>query len=240
VENSAARNGGELMAEVDLQTRTGSLDLHLASTRETVENAMATIPGIIGARLVPGYERPIDELHVLASLDKQPKQAVRDVQTLLLARYGITIDHRVVSVVQLDELPRAVGNHVDRLVLERVSTSVSTDGLSVEVFLRLGERELTGAGEGAPSGSGRHRAPAEATLDAVASLLGDRVSLVLQGVDIVETLGHRLAITLIHMRAGRYEATLTGCAIVREVDVDAIVRSVLDALNRTIDDTERS
>lgn len=227
------------MADVDLHGIPTGTDLHLPSARASVESAIATIPGIIGARIVPGYERAIDELHVLATLQKQPKQAVRDVQTLLMARFGVTIDHRVVSVVQLDELPRTEGNRVDRLVLERVSTSVTAGSLHVEVALQLGEQELSGTSEGAPAGTGRNRAPAEATLDAVASLLGRRVSLHLEGVDIVETLGHRLAITLIHLRAGRYEATLTGCAIVREVDVDAIVRSVLDALNRTIDDTER-
>ncbi|MFA9445090.1 hypothetical protein [Egicoccus sp. AB-alg6-2] len=237
--SSGSENGGDLMADVDLSPASVGTDLHLPAARETVENAIATIPGIIGARVVPGYERAIDELHVLASLEKQPKQAVRDVQTLLMARFGVTIDHRVVSVVQLDELPRALGASVERLVLERVSTSLTAGQLHVEVGLRFGDRELSGTGDGSPTGHGRYRAPAEAALDAVTELLGPRATLHLEGVDIVETMGRRLAITLVHLRAGRYETTLTGSAIVREADVDAIVRSVLDALNRTIDDTDQ-
>ncbi|MFA9430100.1 hypothetical protein [Egicoccus sp. AB-alg2] len=228
-----------LTAEVDLPSRATGMDLHSPAQRQTVEDAIATVPGIVGARIVPGYERPIDELHVLTTLQKQPKQAVRDIQTLLMARFGVSTDHRVISVVQLEELPRVVGGGVDRLVLERVATSITGGSLHVEVVLRLGDRELLGSGTGASTGAGRFRAPAEATLDAVSGLLGERTNLHLEGVDVVEALGRRLAITLIELKAGRYEASLTGCVLVREVDVDAIVRSVLDALNRTLDDPER-
>ena len=40
----------------------------------------------------------VRELHVLTSSQRSPKQIVRDIQTLLLTRFGKTIDHRVVSV----------------------------------------------------------------------------------------------------------------------------------------------
>ena len=229
----------DLTAEVDLPSRRSVTDLHSPAQRETVENALASIPGVVGARLVPGYERPIDELHVLTTLQKQPKQAVRDIQTLLMARFGVSTDHRVISVVQLDELPRAVTAGMDRLVVERVATSITSGRLNVEVVLRLGDRELLGRGSGASTGAGRFRAPAEATLDAVSSLLGEHTVLHLEGVDVVDALGRRLAVTLLELQAGRYEASLTGCVLVREVDADAIVRSVLDALNRTLDDIDR-
>lgn len=211
------------------------MDLLDDQHRRAVEDAIAAIPGLVGARLVAGYERPIDELHVLATLQKHPKQAVRDIQTLLMARFGITIDHRVVSVVQLDELPRTAGN-LPRLALERVTTSAARDELEVTVSLRLGDRVLDGSATGAASGPARLQVPARATLAAVGDLLGQRTTLQLEGVELVETLGRRFVLTLLQLRAGRYETTLTGCVAVREVDVDAAVRSMLDALNRTLQD----
>ena len=91
-----------LTADVDLSRRASASDLHDPRQREEVERELCQVPGVVGARLVPGFEREVDELHVLTTLARAPKQTVRDVQTLLMARFGVTTDHRVVSVVQID------------------------------------------------------------------------------------------------------------------------------------------
>jgi hypothetical protein len=90
-------------------------DLHDPALRAVVEGALATVPGVLGVRVVPGVERPIDELHVLADLDEPTEQVVRDVQTVLTARFGVHIDQRIISVVQWDErsLRRALTTGVE-------------------------------------------------------------------------------------------------------------------------------
>ncbi len=86
-------------------------DLHDQSNRLDIEGALSDVVGVIAARIVPGYERAIDEIHVVSTPEHQPKQLVRDIQSLLYARFNISIDHRVVSIVQIDvgDTPSANG-----------------------------------------------------------------------------------------------------------------------------------
>lgn len=66
-----------------------------------LEEDLRKIPGITHARVV-GEEKP-REIHIVASPQRSPKQLVRDVQSLAAARFGMPIDHRIVSIVRLDE-----------------------------------------------------------------------------------------------------------------------------------------
>lgn len=230
--DSGTELGPDLTAEVDLNPRPRHIDLHDPEVRAEVERAVCSVPGVVGARLVPGFDRQVDELHVLTTLDKHPKQAVRDVQTVLMARFGVPTDHRVVSVVQLDErdgLPNA-----NRVVIDRVAVTQGGMSVTVEVVLRDGEAEFRGSAEGSSSGSGRYRAIAHATLDAVRPLLSEGCLVELEGVDLTTILGHTLAVALIHFRTDRSELTLSGSAVVRDAEPEAVARAILDALNRTI------
>jgi hypothetical protein len=227
------RTSADLTAEVDLTAPPARTDLHDPSQRAAVEEALGTVPGVLGARVVPGFERQVDELHVLTSLDKAPKQAVRDVQTVLMARFGVPTDHRVISVVQLDE-QRIGGAAASRVTIDHVAVTHAGLEVRAEVALRDGDTELVGVGEGPSTPAGRHRAVGRATLDAVRTLLGEGHIVELEGTDVTEVLGRRVAVTLVQFRAARGEHTVAGSALVRDATADAVARSVLDALNRTI------
>lgn len=64
-----------------------------------LEEDLQRVPGVRNARVV-GVESP-SEIHIVATPERSPKQVVRDVQSLASAGFGLTIDHRIVSVVQL-------------------------------------------------------------------------------------------------------------------------------------------
>jgi hypothetical protein len=231
-------NGLDFTVEVDLDTQPQRTDLHDPGQRLEVERSLSAIPGVIGARLVPGFDREVDELHVLTGLDRAPKQTVRDVQTLLMARFGVTTDHRVISVVQLDE---AAGYGVvpDRVVIAQVTITHAGRAVTAEVRLTEGSDQLTGSAEASGGTRGRHQAVANATLAAVAPLLASGERLELEGVDVVDVRGSRVAVSVLQLHTPRSERSLSGCALVREAESDAIARSVLDALNRTITDPTR-
>jgi hypothetical protein len=231
--------GADLTAEVDLTARPARTDLHDPEQRGAVERALTTVPGVLGARLVPGFEREVDELHVLTALERGPKQTVRDVQTVLMARFGVPTDHRVISVVQLDE-PSIGGGATARVSIGHVSVTHAGLQVRAEVALRLGDDELVGAGEGAATPAGQHRAVGRATLDALQPLLGDGQVVELEGSEVNQVLGHQLALALVQFRTSRGEHTVAGSAIVRDAPADAVVRAVLDALNRTLADATRS
>jgi hypothetical protein len=73
-----------------------------------IEEALSQVAEIRAARIVSSEDGVILEIHILATPQKSPKQIVRDVESTIMARFGIPIDHRTVSIAQLgrDAAPR--------------------------------------------------------------------------------------------------------------------------------------
>lgn len=208
-------------------------DLHDAAERRQVERGLEEVPGIIAARLVPGFDREIDELHLVATPDKNPKQTVRDIQSFLFATFGITTDHRVISVVQFNPDDDEFGQS-SRVRIDHVN--VSHRGLEVEVHVQVSDgTEHHGGDAGGPaSAAGRRRATARATLAALASLLDGSSAVEIEGVTITDVIGHTIAVSFVHRHSARGDQTISGTALVRDDEASAVARSVLDALNREL------
>src|SRR6266542_6500006 len=73
-----------------------------------LEAAILRIQGIQAARVVSGPGGRVSEVHVLAGRERGAKQLVRDVQSVILTNFGVDIDYRTVSVVQLDETSQPI------------------------------------------------------------------------------------------------------------------------------------
>src|SRR4051794_34450294 len=81
----------------DLDPYAEALDL------QAIERELCRLPDVSVARLVTDDVGRIIEAHIIATTNKHPKQIVRDVQSVALAEFGLEIDRRVVSVVQLGD-----------------------------------------------------------------------------------------------------------------------------------------
>ena len=228
--------GVDLTAEILLDAPPPTpVDLHDPRQRVTVEAAVSSVPGVIGARLVPGFDRQVDELHVLTVVDRSAKQTVRDVQTVLMARFGVPTDHRVISVVQLEE-GRGLPALATRPVIDEVGVVRSGTTVESSVALRDHGEVHRGSATGAATPTGRQRAVAHATLSALAKLLDEDTLVELEGVDVIDVGGRKLAVVVLQVRAARTEIGLSGTALVHDTADDAIARAILDALNRTLSD----
>jgi hypothetical protein len=212
-----------------------------------LEDSLRQIPGVKAASVVTGPDAVPTEVHVLASPGKAAKQVVRDVQSLALARYDIDIDHRIVSVVQIGD---------DEVVLvDDAHSAEHPDGTPAEVAVRpaiaaimvrsgggFTEASVTLAAsaqlfEGKASGpagqSHRSRIVAAATLDALDDLLGQTCEV--ESTTVVSTGAREVALSVLTLMVPRTgEQVLTGCAVVRGDEADAVARSVLAALNRQL------
>lgn len=212
-------------------TTSDDIDLEQEARLLEVEGAIAALHGIEAVRLVPGERRPVDELHVVVTSEREPKQTVRDVQSLLQASYGIDIDRRVISVVQLaDDTGARLRDGMPRPILDTVQMEVRGGETSVTVGLTSDDRDVIGAA-GPVADSGIARAAAVATLEAVNDLL-DGLSLDLVGADVVSIGAQRVAVAAVVASDGRSREALTGSAAIRTHEADAIARAVLDATNR--------
>src|SRR5436190_14931456 len=68
-----------------------------------LEESIRQIPGVRAASVVTDAQANPTEVHVLAAPGKPAKQVVRDVQSLAMAQFNIDLDHRIVSVVQIED-----------------------------------------------------------------------------------------------------------------------------------------
>lgn len=68
-----------------------------------VEQLLLGLSGVNSLKLVPNGHGGIDEVHVVGSQDLGAKQIVRNIESALLAEFGLQIDHRKISVAQVAE-----------------------------------------------------------------------------------------------------------------------------------------
>jgi hypothetical protein len=200
------------------------------------EEDLRKIPGVRGARVV-GNEAPT-EIHIVAAPGRSAKQVVRDVQSLAAAGFGMPIDHRIVSIVQLDDelgspLADALSN---RPVLERiVLASKGAEGW-VKVALRWPDGEMTeGVGATGATREARAKGAASAVQRALNPFLEKRRSSVEIDEVVIQRLGSGDSVTV---RAVFSEngapRHLVGSALVYDDVASAAVRATLQAVNRKL------
>jgi hypothetical protein len=200
---------------------------------EDVESALARIPSVTAARVVTGTNGRIAEVHVLAKRDRAPKQLVRDVQSVVLASFGLEVDYRTVSVVQLDEqlVEGDSAPSAPRVALVRLNADVGGHSTEVRVNLSNGNEELVGTVRG-PASSGM-RLVARAVVEAVASLVGDS-ALDVDFAEIMPAGSYSVAVAVLRLATNRGDQVVSGSAVVRKDGNDAMARASLAALNRLI------
>ncbi len=195
-----------------------------------LEETLARLPSITAVRVASEGDR-VTEVHVLASHQKAPKQVVRDVQTLALARFGITIDRRVISVVQIG--PDTMAADEDRPAIMGVHEIPEGPRTTVAVTLGWHGEEYVGTATGPAGQSARLRLVGEAALRAIESLLGDD-ALALDSIG-NPSIGMKTVVVAVVVATGERGEEITVGSALSSGDVsETAVRAVLDALNRRI------
>lgn len=197
-----------------------------------LQEKIARIEGVEAARVVVDNGK-IEEIHVLARRTKPPKQLVRDVQSLGQALFDTEIDRRVVSIVQLADADMESGV---RPALIDVSETLDGSRADVVVSLRWGGDIFKGSAHGAAASSMRARQIAEATVEAVRQAIHNEAALAISAMDIPVLGSRRVAIAQVVLVTEATERMLIGAAYVEDDEGRAVVRAVLDALNRVLTD----
>jgi len=73
---------------------------------QRAEDLLATLPGVISARIVASSNGAVDEIHILTTMEVTPKQTVRNVESALMAHLGMRVSHKKISVATSDETQR--------------------------------------------------------------------------------------------------------------------------------------
>ena len=240
-----------------------NLDTHSGSWTSQAEAAIRALRDVDGASIqLEGDE--IREIHVLTRSKRPPKQIVRDVQTVLLTRFGRSIDYRVVSVAFAKPEPGAAAAAPERDGATRapvaardprpgpegdvefesagperirfgsVNLFVSGPRAQAQVELRWKGLARMGGANGWSTRHGAHRLVAQATLAAVQEFLDGEMAFGSPEVDFVRIGRRRVAVVAVSLLAHRQEKTLVGSCAVEHDVQQAVVLATLAGLNRIV------
>ena len=210
-----------------------------------LEDELCRLAGVHAVRIVGDRSgRPV-EVHVLADPSKPAKQTVRDVRAVAQTMFAIELDHRIVSVAQLNtneqntpvgiELPRGESR------VRILSINVEAVGLraQVRVVLASSDREHTGYAEGSIASAARPPLVAAAALDAVRQAEPAAEAIHITSAEVSRIGSNRVAVVTVVYVDPPTELVVSGSAVVRRDRDDAVARALLDATNRRLARAER-
>ena len=230
---------------------------------QRAEELLATLPGVISARIMAAPNGAVEEIHILTTTEVAPKQTVRNVESALIAHLGMRVSHKKISVATSDEGTKATRTahlraelasepvHVveapsvaeaagrlatnRRIHFEDVEVRRSrSKGVACRVTLKKGEQSYIGEAEGVENERLRIELAARAALSAISQAEPLHV-LALEGCRFVEAFEREFVFVGVSARHGRDSSLMTGSAEVRESAETASVLAVLDATNRWLD-----
>ncbi|MFW6084318.1 MAG: hypothetical protein ACODAA_03820 [Gemmatimonadota bacterium] len=225
-----------------------------------IEKLLAELEGVGSLKIVPDGHGGIDEVHVLSGSSLSPKQIVRNIESALLAEFGLQIDHRKISIAQTraPEISPAQALQTEEMLKAEeaaagvaVAPGTAVAGAPARTILkdvhieRMAGREFScrveveregetyiGEAEGPDFERSRMEISAAACLDALQMASGEGIHLSLQGVSQLQSLGRTFVVVVVGAAVGRDAETLSGNATVNDSVEEAAVLACLMATNR--------
>ncbi len=200
---------------------------------------LSKIPGVFSANVSEDELGDIAEIHILASTRRNAKQISRDVQSAITAAFHREVDHRTISIAQIDSTAYAGVDdcrmrQAARLRYAGMNVSMRDGRRVYEVRLTRENTDYTGEASCPNSPHQKRRAVAEATIRALESALSLDGELSLVAVHNSDIAGVPIIVCAIECPETRDGRLLIGAAHYMRDDDEAecVVRATLDALNR--------
>ena len=196
-----------------------------------LEREINKLDGVTSARVLSTGSM-IEEIHVISPRTRTPKKVVRDIESLLLVRFGIRVDHRKISVVQTgDEYAPAVG--ISRPQIEKIESTFSGEKYGVRVEIRVDGDLISGVGEASSQESVLH-AGSRALINAIEKLLHTEGALALLDLSVVEVSTQKIVLAVLSWTTEGQQEILVGATAARGVELEDAARATFDAVNRKL------
>lgn len=195
------------------------------------QDLICRLDGVYAAKVVLNEEDAPEEIHILGSTSKSPKSLTRDVQSALMAAFGIEVDYRVISIAQVHPELAVSGNRLRYMGID--NKYINGHG-EITVYLSCGDTCLEGSSSYTVRNSTSHlRGIALATIDAISKYIAHEGSIQFEVLssEIIDMGGKSANLVTLCDDQGQ---CYIGSSFIREHHDDAVVRAVLDALNRRI------
>ncbi len=192
---------------------------------KTLEDVISKVSGVVSVKVVEENGEP-REIHVITSSDKNPKQIVRDIETMVLASIGFKLDRKIISVAQLDSqqlLPRR-RYEVSHVSLEKYGSTVK----AIVKVTSLNGEERTGEYEGPNTSVNLPKVVGMAVVNS----LGPNSAVSVDDVQKLVMAGEEFVICHLTFSDGSNETRILGAAPLKSDFLKAICYATLDALSK--------
>lgn len=202
--------------------------------RARAEAAINQIQGVVASRVVPDSQGGIAEVHVMASTKRPAKKIVRDIESLLFVRFGLRMDYRRVSLVQLGE-EQILPLGISRIKLLAVNWEEEPPEVRAQVRIQSPQGTHIGSASSPHGKVPPARLSAQATLQALQEVVGKRAELVLGEVEEFPLGKRKVLLVQVSYLFPAGEENLLGVSFVGAAgDLEAAARAALDAVNRRL------
>ena len=235
------------------------MDAARAAWMSQAETALMTLRDVEGA-VIHSQGDEIREIHIVTSSTRPAKQIVRDVETLLAARFHRVINHRIVSVaftgtpaqttpmagpaaappdapaVVPPGIPPAAATDLaeSRIRFRAANVFVNGTRLQAQVDFQWKGLPRSGTATGHGSRDAGQRLIAQAVLHGIQEFLEEDLALALDGVVVTRVGGRDVAVVTVQLLAHREHKGLVGsCAVEQDVP-QAVALATLAAVNRVL------
>jgi ribosomal protein S11 len=214
---------------------TGSVQV-IATDYAEIVAALRAVPGVAGADVVPDEEGGgLGLLRLALSPGVDEVQVASRVGRVLRERFGLGVDADQVQLIEDAETLDVSEQSGHRPVISRMQLVSSGLDVSASVSLTFQGRVVRGESTGTATQSGVQRAVAAAALHAVEQLIDSKARFELEHVEVTISGRDRTALVSVTMVSSAGTDRLTGSAMVREDARQAVIRAVLDAVNRRLE-----
>jgi len=195
-----------------------------------IEENLQQIDSVISSKIIIGEDSHIDEIHIVSNGTRNPKQIARDVESVLLANFDYRIDHRKISVAQLDDID--IRKIKPRLKLNGISKETSGNKANVKVSILKADEEFVGYKTGVNSYRNIERMLAECTVMAVENSLGINDLFIVEDIRNITIAGVQVVVVLVSSLIDGQEIILSGSSVVKNDYYISVAKATLDSINR--------
>jgi hypothetical protein len=185
---------------------------------------------VISSKIIIGEANQIEEIHIVSNGIRNPKQIARDVESVLLANFDYKIDHRKISIAQLDDID--IRKIKPRLKLNGISKETSGNKANVKVSILKADEEFIASKSGINSNRNIERMLAESTVMAVEDSLGINDLFIVEDIRNLMIASVQVVVVLVSSLINGQEIILSGSSVVKNDYYLSVAKATLDSINR--------
>jgi hypothetical protein len=198
---------------------------------EEMEHFLNNIKSVLSSKVIIDSNNEIREIHVLADNSRHTKQIARDIRTALLSKFNQDVDYKIISVAQID---RNMSFNSDfRLLYEGYINETTQDKIKIKTKLTWDGKEFIGEAEGIKSEKQSLIVAAKSTLDAIRQAINNDCFIV-EDIQYAKITGEKALIIAVNQINNGKENISVGASIIESNQIDAAIKSTLNAINRKL------